>query len=293
MIIVSVSEMKVQAMKNRIFVCLLALLASVLSATAAQKVFVHQLTSDGKAFVKVFLPDSNHASGRAMLSIPGGGYAQTSIQNAELWSQFYMKRGIAYIILKYRMPEGDRNIPIADAEAAMKYVRENSKAWHISTNNVGIIGSSAGGHLASYMATQAPIHLRPNFQLLFYPVISMKKEGSHKGSVTNFLGVAAADEVIAKKYSSDENVTETTPPALIIASSNDKTVPVLTNSVAYYRALIEHNISASLVIYPVGGHGWRYNSNFGYHQQMLSEISQWLQQVKPTVYQQEKPTVYQ
>jgi|SRR5574344_20682 acetyl esterase/lipase len=281
-------------MMNRILLCLFSWLMAVAPLSAAKKVFVHNITPDGQAFVKVFLPDSNQSSGRALLSIPGGGYQQTSIKNAELWAPFYLKRGIAYIILRYRMPEGDRTIPISDAEAAMKYVRENSKVWHVNPDNIGIIGSSAGGHLASYMATQAQESLRPNFQILFYPVITMGKVGCHRGSVNNFLGAEANDEIIAKKYSSDENVNENTPPALILASSDDKTVPVLTNSVVYYRSLIEHGISASLQIFPVGGHGWKYNTNFGFQKQMADEVSQWLRWVKPKVYiekQDERPTV--
>lgn len=281
-------------MINRFFLCLFFLLTAVIPLSASKNVFVHNITPDGKAFVKVFLPDTNHSSGRALLSIPGGGYHQTNIKNAELWAPFYLKRGIAYVILRYRMPEGDRTIPISDAEAAMRYVRESSKAWHVNPDNVGIIGSSAGGHLATYIATQSPISLRPNFQILFYPVITMGKVGCHRGSVDNFLGAEANDEAIAKKYSSEENVNELTSPALIIASSDDKTVPTLTNSVVYYRALIDHGISASLHIYPVGGHGWKYNTNFGFQKQVADEVSQWLIWVKPKVYvekQDERPAV--
>ena len=104
------------------------------------------------------------------------------------WAEFYNNQGIAFAVLKYRMPKGDRNIPLSDAYNALRTVRDSAKVWHMNPNNVGIQGFSAGGHLASAVSTHAPMDVRPNFSILFYPVISMDERITHKGSCVGFLG---------------------------------------------------------------------------------------------------------
>lgn len=254
------------------------------SVSADNREFQLNITPDGGAFLKVFLPDASKASGRALLAIPGGGYAQTSIKNPSQWAPFYNARGMAYAVLRYRMPKGNREIPVSDAKAAMKMLRDSAAAWHINPADIGIMGTSAGGHLASYAATSFPMALRPNFQILFYPVITMGQQGSHRGSVANFLGSDAKNEAVVKQYSTDQLVTESTPPALILASSDDKAVPVLTNALPYYKAMLDHGCNASLHIYPVGGHGWVFDTPFAYHDAMAEEVSSWLDNLSPGQY---------
>ena len=108
------------------------------------------------------------------------------------WASFFNQQGIAAIVLKYRLPHGNHRIPVEDAEEAIRTVRRMADAWHIKTNQVGIMGSSAGGHLAATIATQAMGDAAPNFQLLFYPVITMDPSFTHHGSMENFLGGIAS-----------------------------------------------------------------------------------------------------
>ncbi|MEE1317857.1 MAG: alpha/beta hydrolase, partial [Prevotella sp.] len=126
------------------------------------------------AWVKVFLPEKSKATGRAIVICPGGGYQHLAMEHEGTdWAPVFNNMGIAAIVLHYRMPHGDHRIPIEDAEQAMRLVRHNAKAWGINPNDVGIMGSSAGGHLASTIATHAESDAKPNFQILFYPVITM------------------------------------------------------------------------------------------------------------------------
>lgn len=118
--------------------------------------------------LRVFLPAPELATGRAVVACPGGGYSHLAFEHEGCdWAPYFNKQGIALIVLKYRMPNGDRTLPISDAEAAMKLVRDSADVWNLNPNDIGIMGSSAGGHLASTIATHAKPELRPNFQILF------------------------------------------------------------------------------------------------------------------------------
>ena len=133
-------------------------------------------TSNGDAKdtakVTVFLPNEKKATGRAVVCCPGGGYSHLAMQHEGFdWAPFFNEQGIALIVLKYRMPHGHYTVPAEDAEEAMRLVRRDAEAWHINPNDVGIMGFSAGGHLASTVATHATSDTMPNFQILFYPVI--------------------------------------------------------------------------------------------------------------------------
>ena len=149
------------------------------------------VSSDEKdqAEITVYLPDAKKATGRAVVCCPGGGYSHLAMDHeGHQWAPFFNTQGIALIVLKYRMPHGNRMVPISDAEEAVKTVRRNAAEWHINPNDVGIMGFSAGGHLASTIATHATGDAAPNFQILFYPVITMDLGFTHKGSHDNFLG---------------------------------------------------------------------------------------------------------
>ena len=146
--------------------------------------------------------------------------------------------------------------------------------WGVNPNRIGIMGASAGGHLASTAATHYTAETRPDFQILLYPVVSMNPTLTHKGSHDNLLGKNPSKESEAL-YSNELQVKADTPPAFIIHSSNDEAVPVA-NSINYYMELIKNKIPASLHTYPIGGHGWGFHDSFPYKRQWTEELEQWL-----------------
>lgn len=233
-----------------------------------------------KAELTVFLPDAKKATGRAVVCCPGGGYAHLAMQHEGFdWATFFNSQGIALIVLKYRMPHGNPAVPVSDAEEAMKTVRRHATEWHIDRNNVGIMGFSAGGHLASTVATHSKGEAAPNFQILFYPVITMDLSFTHKGSHDNLLGANLSKKEqkrLETEYSNDIQVNRTTPRAFLALSDDDKAVPAA-NALSYYQQLYRHDVPASLHIYPTGGHGWGYREAFEYHYQMVFNLKGWLQ----------------
>lgn len=229
--------------------------------------------------LRVFLPAPELATGRAIVACPGGGYSGLAVNHEGYdWAPYFNKQGIALIVLKYRMPKGDRTLPIADAEAAMKMVRDSADIWNLNPHDIGIMGSSAGGHLASTIATHAKAELRPDFQILFYPVITMDKSYTHLGSHDNLLGKDASAE-LETEFSNEKQVTKETPRAFIAYSDDDKTVPPA-NGVNYYLSLHKKRVPAVLHIYASGGHGWGIRERFIYKNEMLNDLSAWLRSFK-------------
>ena len=228
------------------------------------------------AKVEVYLPREKVATGRAVVICPGGGY-QTLAMDSEGrdWASFFNNMGIAAIVLKYRMPNGNKQVPISDAEEALKLVRRNAAEWRIKPNEVGIMGASAGGHLASVVATKATGDAKPDFQILLYPVITMQPGITHRGSRERFLGKnpSKADE---REYSTDLQVTRATPRAWIALSDDDRTVMPI-NGVNYYAQLYRHDVPASLHVYPGGRHGWGRKQTFKYNLEMELDLKAWLQ----------------
>ncbi len=264
---------------RRILICgaLSCLVLLAMQAQTARKVTVN-LTDDGKANMVGYLPEK--PTGKAVVGCPGGGYTGLSMQNeGHDWAEYFNRQGIAYFVLTYRMPKGDRQLPISDAEKAMTTVRDSTNVWDINPLDVGIMGFSAGGHLASTISTHSEFAARPNFSILFYPVISMNEKESHKGSCLNFLGMEGQkDGKLVKQYSNQHAVRRhLTPPAIILTANDDRTVPPVTNGLAYYSAMRREGNDCALYIYPTGGHGFGYRSSFTYHQQMLNDLTTWLQ----------------
>lgn len=265
---------------------LLAALAAVtLTPANAQKSFetplwqgqpaVKSTNTADTAKIKVFLPKKEEATGRAVVICPGGGYQHLAMNHEGYdWAPFFNNMGIAVLVLKYRMPAGDHRVPVADAEEAIRLVRRNASAWNINPDDVGIMGSSAGGHLASTIATHSDKDARPNFQILFYPVITMEPDITHKGSHDNFLGPKAKKKE-EQKYSNDTQVTRITPRAFIVLSDDDRAV-LPANGVNYYIELYRHDVPATLHVYPSGGHGWGNRDGFKYHNEMQLELKAWL-----------------
>ena len=227
------------------------------------------------AKVWVYLPEKSQATGRAVVICPGGGYDHLALDHeGKDGGEFFTQQGIAAVVLKYRMPHGNRKVPVSDAEEAMRLVRRNAAAWNIRTDQVGIMGFSAGGHLASTIATHSVKDAKPDFQILFYPVITMMPDITHKGSHDNFLGDDAKKKH-EKEYSNDMQVTRVTPRAWIALSDDDHAV-LPANGLAYYTELYRHDVPASLHIYPTGGHGWGARTSFRYHIEMLLDLKAWL-----------------
>ena len=273
-------------MKLKLFAFFSLCVASMcVSAQSTARKFTLPNSPDGKSEITVYLPlaeTAAQANGRAVVDCPGGGYSHLSMDNeGHNWANFYNEQGIAYIVLKYRMPNGDRDIPLGDAYQAIRTVRDSCKVWNINPYNVGIQGFSAGGHLASAVSTHAPFDARPNFSILFYPVISMNEKISHEGSCVGFLGDGRADEKLVREWSSDHAVRRhLTPPAIIILANDDRAVPPATNGAAYYSAMRRAGNDCSFFCYPSGGHGFGSRETWRYHKLMQTELRQWLTDLK-------------
>jgi acetyl esterase/lipase len=216
-------------------------------------------------------------NGQAIIACPGGGYAgvATTHEGHDM-ATWFNTQGITYAVLHYRMPYGKHEIPLSDAHQAIRYMRKNAEQFGF--NQLGIMGSSAGGHLASTAATHFDAETRPDFQILFYPVVTMT-EYTHQGSKDNLLGKNPSEELV-KLYSNELQVTEQTPPAFIMHSSDDTVVPVQ-NTLDYYLSLCKHGVPASVHFYPIGGHGWGYNESFPYKAQWKDEMEKWLREILP------------
>lgn len=269
-------------MTKNLSIAIMALLCSLQIHSSACRQFRRNISHDGKADILVCLPESGKATGRAVVICPGGGYEWLAMENEGTnWIPFFTERGIACMILTYRMPHGDLSIPVGDAEKAVAMVRDSAAVWNINPYDVGIMGSSAGGHLASTLATHAPFRSRPDFQILFYPVISMDENKTHAGSVRNFLGEKRHNRRYVEMYSNELQVRRhVTPPALILLSTDDTLVPPVTNGVAYYAALRNAGIPAAMYAYAEGEHGFGSQTGFIYHKQLLQDIASWLDKLK-------------
>ena len=225
----------------------------------------------------VYLPEKNSRTGMAVVICPGGGYAGLAFEHeGTMVAKWLNKEGIAAFILKYRMPNKHKNIPLSDAQQAIRYVRAHATEYDISASKIGICGFSAGGHLASTVSTHfttSGVSSRPDFSILYYPVVSMM-EATHGGSRTNLLGDNPSPTDIYT-FSNEKQVNVNTPPAILFLSDDDKVV-VPENSLKYYEALKQNNIPAAMYIFPTGGHGWGFRDGYTYYKQMTELLSAWL-----------------
>ena len=254
----------------------LLLLAVTMQAQTARK-FTLNLTDDGKAQMVCFLPQN--PSGKAIVAVPGGGYSMLSnTHEGYLASDWLNQQGIAYFVVNYRLPEGDRSKPIGDVEGGIRIVRDSAAVWGINPHDVGIMGFSAGGHLASVISTHSDFEVRPDFTILFYPVISMDERVSHKWSCVNFLGKEGQkNPALVRDFSTMNSVRRhLTPPALIISASDDRLVPFITNGLEYYKAMRREGNDCAMLVYPTGDHGFGFGPWFKYHDLLLEELGTWL-----------------
>lgn len=215
-------------------------------------------------------------NGVAIIMCPGGGYARLAMNHeGHDMAPWLNAQGITYIVLKYRMPNGHYEVPLSDAEQAIRLVRQHAKEWNIRPDRIGIMGASAGGHLAASLATlYSSNETRPDFQVLFYPVISMVPGVTHGGSRQNLLGNNPSQE-LEDKYTLEKQVNAHTPQAFIMLSADDGAVPPA-NGIHYFEALLQHQVPATLHVYPTGGHGWGFRDAFTYKRQWTGELEKWL-----------------
>ena len=223
-------------------------------------------------------PKNNQVRG-AVIICPGGGYGYLEKWNeGYMWFPYFLKQGYTVAMLEYRMPKGNYRIPMTDACEAIRVMRCRANEWHFDKDNVGFMGFSAGGHLASTMLVTDVDSVRPNFGILFYPVISMKKELTHKGSHDRLLGEDASEQ-LETLFSNELHVSVETPPTYIAVADDDKCVnPV--NSRRFYDAMCDKGCLVTLHVYPSGGHGWGNRFSFEHHSQMLENLDEWLKEYK-------------
>jgi acetyl esterase/lipase len=220
----------------------------------------------------VFLPSKEKNSGAAVVICPGGGYAIEAMDHEGYEvARWLAERGVAGIVLKYRLPNGHHQIPSGDARRTLRTVRLNAAQWGIDPGKIGIAGSSAGGHLASTVGTRfdtgdpnaadavEKISCRPDFMLLLYPVVSLKEEYGHIGSRTNLIG-AGNDWKLVQQYSNELHVTPDTPPTFLVLADDDKGV-LPKNSIEFYSELKRNNVPAEIHIFARGGHGFGMRNN--------------------------------
>lgn len=246
--------------------------------------------------LEVYLPSKANATGKAVLIFPGGGYHILAYdwEGTDI-AKFLNSRGIAGIVVKYRLPTSSsiiekHKVPLIDAQRAMRMVRANAATWNITEGDIGIMGFSAGGHLASTLGTHfeemaykrkdsVDDHsARPDFMALVYPVITFDETVTHSGSKNALIGETPDAERVAY-FSNELRVTAATPPTILIHASDDAAV-LPNNSILFYQALIRNKISATLHIYPRGGHGFSLATKNAYLSGWTDRLIEWIENLE-------------
>jgi len=240
-----------------------------------------------EAEMYVYLPKMGINTGAAVVICPGGGYAIEAMDHEGYdLAEWLTTQGVAGIVLKYRLPYGHDQIPLEDAQRALRIVHQKAAEWGINPAKIGIAGSSAGGHLASTAGTRFdmgktdasdPIEkysCRPDFMLLLYPVITFSEEFGHMGSRTNLIGSGNKWELV-EKYSNELHVTAQTPPTFLVLADDDGGVPPR-NSIEFYMALKKYKIPAEMHIFRDGGHGFGMNKKKLPIDQWPNLFAQWM-----------------
>ena len=229
-------------------------------------------------------------NGQMIVICPGGGYAIVSSYNEGIYAAaWFLERGITVCVVKYRLPNGHCTVPHSDIENAFRYCRAHAAEWGV--NQIGVMGYSAGGHLAATTSTMwTEQQTRPDFSILIYPVITMEVGLTHKGTREKLITDKAIwKEHISEKYSLENQVTRFTPPTFIAHCSDDFVVPV-ENTLRYYNRLVDNDVQAEMHIWPKGGHGWGFNEDryigedkdrFSYaRQDYYSVLDAWLKRIR-------------
>ena len=238
-----------------------------------------RLVNTTKAVLYVYNADQAKATGQAVVICPGGGYGKLSMdQEGFLMAQWLAKNGIAAFVLEYRLPNGHREVPLEDAVEAIRIVRKKAKKFNIDPSKVGIMGFSAGGHLAASASNIPAVKDRPNFSILFYPVVIANHYTSHRGSFRNLLGKGFT-QADADDFSMEKLASENTPPTILLLSDDDTTVPAA-GAAMYYAALRYHGVKAAMYVFPEGGHGWGNYDKFSYQKEWQHLLLRWLKELK-------------
>jgi len=230
-----------------------------------------------KPTLTIFEPAAKKRNGTAVIICPGGGYGIIAAghEGADV-AKVFNDAGITAFVLRYRLPNDEcmshkEYVPLIDAQQAIHFVRSHAQQYHVDPNKIGIMGFSAGGHLASTTGTHfdpvrkelANANVRPDFMMLIYPVISFNEEIGHIGSRDNLLG-KDPDKKLVHLFSNEEQVTPRTPPTFLVHASDDDGVNP-ENSIRFYQALLRNKVPAELHLYEHGGHG------FGLHNTSTNE----------------------
>lgn len=235
---------------------------------------------DKDASLFIYRPAARTDQHPAILICPGGGYGGLAIDHeGHKLAEWFASEGFVAVVLKYRMPKGEHAIPLSDAEQAMKTIRSKAASWQVDTTRIGVIGSSAGGHLAASLSTLAAKENRPDFAILYYPVISFDNMTTHGGTKQNLLGKEINNPSLIERYSLEKQVDENTPPTVLFLSDDDEMVPTA-NSILYYTALQNRKIPAAMYVFPSGRHGWGFNEDFTYHEDVKVLTLKWLKHIK-------------
>lgn len=260
------------------------------------------MISDSARFDLYFPKKPN---GQMVIVCPGGGYYFVSSYNEGTYvADWMLQRGFTVAVVKYRLPNGHWEVPLTDVQNTFRYCRAHAEEWGIS--QIGVIGFSAGGHLAASATTMYTDQTtRPDFSILIYPVISLDRSITHSGTRECLIGNDArwmsrtgktftqwkedtkTMETLAERYSLQNNVTADTPPVFLAHCTDDTTVPV-ENSLLFYRALVSAGVPAEMHIFPAGGHGWGFstvkfvkNDNLGYcRAEFEASLERWLESLK-------------
>ncbi len=243
--------------------------------TAAETSNNNVIVNTTETVLYIFKADPKKATGHAMLVCPGGGYSSVCIEwEGYKVAQWLASQGVTCGVLKYRLPNGHREIPLEDTTEALRTMRKMASELGYDAQKVGMMGSSAGGHLTAYTSNFASFNDRPAFAVLFYPVITGEQGLCHKGSFDHLLG-ADATAYERAEYSLETRVTKHTPPTLILTSDNDTLVPTI-SSTRYYNALRKHGVKASLHIYPGGYHGFCMHDDVAFKPLWQQTMIEWI-----------------
>ena len=273
-------EYKYRFMKKTLFILFTLIFASGYAQQVRRIPLNPAADRDGASEMYVYLPEKKAGTlSPAVVICPGGAYSGLAIgyegHDAARW---FASQGVAAAVLKYRMPHGLKHtLPLEDAVSAITTVRDSASVWDIDVSRVGAAGFSAGGHLAASLCTLTDIGLRPDFAVLFYPVVTFTDSRMADGETRdNLIGKCQDKAVLAQRYSLEKHVEPGTPPTLIMLSGDDSMVDT-DNSIVYYRALKSAGVPSAMYIFPTGEHGWGFLPGFAYHNLMKELILQWMQ----------------
>ena len=261
-------------MKKVLIYTLFAILTIVIVGVVFVETLIVRVELPHGAVLYVLPASRINQSHSAIVLCPGGGYNYLDKwREGYMWFPFYYLQGYTVALLEYRLPDEDHQSPATDGSEAIRLMRAHADEWDY--DDVGMMGFSAGGHLVSTMMVCDDASVRPDYAILFYPIVSMKKNLTHYWAFLHLLGENPPEELV-ERYSNELHVSDQTPPACIVVCSDDKVVDPR-NAIRFYKAMRAKNRPVTLRVYPSGGHGWGYRLTFAHHRQMVKDLSEWLE----------------